>query len=343
MIMLKIKLAVEGAKIATKVTVGVAMATPMIFLMVFGGASMNPFVIENSMNPQGVSGDGGFICQQDTSKINPDVVNGWLKGKGKLEGYGQAFYDAAKKYNTDVALMVAITLQETGNGTSPALREKNNPGGLMAGGKVLMTFATLEQGIDKMGEVVKRLQKPSIKEMGKSYAPVGAKNDPNGLNNYWVTNVSTNYYKMAKCTFKTYASGFSHPIGKQTSITSPYGMRNGRKHSGLDLPCAKGDPLYAVLPGKVAYANWGNKPPFTHYGNAIVLDHGDKLYTLYGHMSEFNVKPGDTIAQGSVIGKCGNSGRVYSSSGGDGSHLHFEVRLGHPVSGTRVDPAPYLK
>lgn len=94
--------------------------------------------------------------------------------------------------------MAAIAIHETGNGTSNAAKKKNNVGGMM-GKNGLMTFNSLEEGIDKMASNLKRnyIDKglTSIEQIQKKYAPIGASNDPTGLNNHWVKGVSK-YYNM---------------------------------------------------------------------------------------------------------------------------------------------------
>lgn len=116
---------------------------------------------------------------------------------GKFAGKGQAFVDAAKKHGVDPALLGAIAMHETGNGTSNAVRNKNNPGGLMnpkTKWKTLQRFSTLEKGIDAMARNLKRnyidkgLTTPT--QIGKKYAPIGAANDPGGRNKYWVGSVT---------------------------------------------------------------------------------------------------------------------------------------------------------
>lgn len=69
------------------------------------------------------------------------------------------------------------------------------------------------------------------------------------------------------------------------------------------------------------------------YGNYVVIDNGDHLSTLYGHLTEYYVKAGDRVTRGQIIGKMGSTGRS------TGTHLHFEVRY----NGVPVDPRPYLK
>lgn len=109
---------------------------------------------------------------------------------------GELFATAAKKYGIDANLLAAIAMHETGNGTSNAVKTKNNVGGMM-GKNGLMTFASLAEGIDKMASNLKRnyIDKglTTIAQIQKKYAPNGAANDPTGLNNYWVSGV-TKYY-----------------------------------------------------------------------------------------------------------------------------------------------------
>ncbi len=106
-------------------------------------------------------------------------------------------------------------------------------------------------------------------------------------------------------------------------VTSPYGWRHGRMHSGLDIKAQTGDNIYAFSDGVVRFAKYNGA-----YGNCIVIHHFNGLETLYGHSSRLLVKPNDVVRAGDVIAYAGNTGRS------TGSHLHFEVR----VSGQCVDP-----
>lgn len=100
-----------------------------------------------------------------------------------------------------------------------------------------------------------------------------------------------------------------------TRITSKFGMRHGRRHQGIDIGLPVGSPLYAVFDGKVRVAT-----TMHGYGKVMILRHNNGLETVYGHMSAFDLKPGDIVHAGDVIGKSGNTGRS------TGPHLHFETR-----------------
>jgi murein DD-endopeptidase MepM/ murein hydrolase activator NlpD len=98
-------------------------------------------------------------------------------------------------------------------------------------------------------------------------------------------------------------------------------------HSGIDIDGVTGQPIVAVKAGRVILSSY-----YSGYGNAVVVDHGGGVTTLYGHMSEFDVSKGSFVEQGQVLGKVGCTGSC------TGDHLHFEVR----ISGDPVDPMPYL-
>jgi murein DD-endopeptidase MepM/ murein hydrolase activator NlpD len=85
-------------------------------------------------------------------------------------------------------------------------------------------------------------------------------------------------------------------------------------HAGLDIAGEKGQPVFATAAGTITHVGYQGA-----YGNLIVIDHGFGLETRYGHLLGFQVKKGDTVKRGDVIGKVGATGRA------TGYHLHYEV------------------
>jgi murein DD-endopeptidase MepM/ murein hydrolase activator NlpD len=121
------------------------------------------------------------------------------------------------------------------------------------------------------------------------------------------------------------ASGFIWPVSGP--VTSPFGMRWGRMHTGIDIGVPYGTPIHAAASGQVIYAGW-----MDGYGNLVFIDHGRGISTGYAHQSSIAISNGQSVTQGQVIGYVGCTGHCF------GPHLHFEVR----VNGTPVDPLGYL-
>jgi murein DD-endopeptidase MepM/ murein hydrolase activator NlpD len=127
---------------------------------------------------------------------------------------------------------------------------------------------------------------------------------------------------------------YRKPVLGEVELTSGFGIRTdpflGRPamHTGLDFRAAIGDPVRATANGKVASAGWAGG-----YGRMVEIDHGNGLATRYGHLSEINVKVGDPIKIGQVIGAVGSTGRS------TGPHLHYETR----IDGEAVDPQKFLR
>jgi murein DD-endopeptidase MepM/ murein hydrolase activator NlpD len=121
------------------------------------------------------------------------------------------------------------------------------------------------------------------------------------------------------------ASGFLWPVSGP--VVSPFGIRWGRMHEGIDISAGSGTPVAAAASGTVISTGY-----MGGYGNLVVIDHGGGLATAYAHLSGYAVGSGQSVSQGQVVGYVGCTGHCY------GDHLHFEVR----VNGAAVDPLGYL-
>lgn len=111
-------------------------------------------------------------------------------------------------------------------------------------------------------------------------------------------------------------------------FTSPFGQRWGRLHAGVDMSLPEGTPYHAAKAGVVKLARW-----YGGYGNAVVVDHGGGIETVYGHASKLLVREGQRVEAGQVLGLIGNTGYSF------GAHLHFEIH----INGRPTDPVAYLR
>ena len=106
-----------------------------------------------------------------------------------------------------------------------------------------------------------------------------------------------------------------HPITKKRSV-----------HQGVDIAAPEGTPVFAAASGKVKMAE-----ALGGWGKLIILEHADGFSTHYAHLDGYEVKAGDQVLKGQLIGKVGNTGQS------TGPHLHYEVRK----EGTHLNPADY--
>jgi len=117
------------------------------------------------------------------------------------------------------------------------------------------------------------------------------------------------------------------------AVSSGYGWRIhpiygvSRLHTGWDMNGSCGEPMVAAASGRVFFSGWKGG-----YGNAVMIDHGGGLATLYGHLSSLGVAYDQQVSVGEVIGWVGTTGTSTAC------HLHWEVR----VNGNPVDPSPWV-
>jgi murein DD-endopeptidase MepM/ murein hydrolase activator NlpD len=101
-------------------------------------------------------------------------------------------------------------------------------------------------------------------------------------------------------------------------VTSPFGIRTGKNHDGLDVAAPEGTPVHAAADGEVIYAG----DELAGYGNLVVIRHAPGLATVYAHNRKILVSVGEHVARGATIAEVGHTGRA------TGPHVHFEVRVG---------------
>ncbi|NJR16368.1 MAG: M23 family metallopeptidase [Calothrix sp. CSU_2_0] len=133
-------------------------------------------------------------------------------------------------------------------------------------------------------------------------------------------------------------NGFIFPVSIPSPITSVFGWRthpitgDRRFHSGTDIGAAMGTPVLAAYTGQIEVADFVGG-----YGLTVIVNHNSAVQTLYGHMSQVYVQPGQWVQQGTVIGLVGSTGNS------TGPHLHFEVRQLTPNGWVATDPNVHLQ
>ncbi|WP_052756012.1 peptidoglycan DD-metalloendopeptidase family protein [Paenibacillus durus] len=296
-------------------------------------------------------GQGYKITQN--SGVSVQDLNKQLKGL--LAGYGSEYIKAGNKYGIDPAFLVAVSMQETG-GTSLALKNKNNVGGMM-GKNGLLSFKSIPDGIDAMASNIAENYVPqgidTVEKVQKKYAPIGAANDPDNLNNDWSKGVNGILSDLLGNSHKGIDTGYSFFKGWESRVTSRFGDKEGfrsKPHGGLDINGEQGDALDALSSGKVSFIKMDDGGPNDPDGKAnttpggstvgIKMSDGNTYY--YAHMSAVNskLKVGDNIAAGEWLGNMGgDKGAAGSGSSTTGSHLH----LGYMnKDGVLMDPVSLL-
>lgn len=119
-----------------------------------------------------------------------------------------------------------------------------------------------------------------------------------------------------------------NPLGGPYTLTSPFGWRWGRMHSGQDLACAPGTPVRAISSGVVIFSGWAG-----NLGYKVEIQHWDGTVSWYGHNSRLRVTEGQQVDAGQLIALSGSTGHS------TGPHLHLEI---HPDGGNAVPPLRWM-
>lgn len=134
------------------------------------------------------------------------------------------------------------------------------------------------------------------------------------------------------------ATGWQHPLADEVIEQAPWGWRwsaergSWRMHTGVDLIVAEGTPVHAAAGAVVLLAE-----PVAGYGLTVLLDHGDGWQTLYAHLRDLAVQPGQRLHRGEVLGWVGQTGRATTP------HLHLELRRRGQGGMEALDPQPLLQ
>ena len=132
----------------------------------------------------------------------------------------------------------------------------------------------------------------------------------------------SSYLTQSPLVFKT-ETGVQYPVEK-VSITQGYKFY----HPGIDLDGITGDEIKPIISG-VVYGVFYSR---VGYGNHVLINHGNNVYSLYAHLSKIKVNTGDEVTKDSIIGEMGATGRAF------GDHLHLEIY----ENGKRIDPLSIL-
>jgi murein DD-endopeptidase MepM/ murein hydrolase activator NlpD len=141
-----------------------------------------------------------------------------------------------------------------------------------------------------------------------------------------VYNIIKNYSPKAY-----FNQAFIYPLDEIVDVGAFGNIRKDNgvtiQHLGVDLDAIEGTPIYAINDGQVVFVE-----ELTVFGKTIIIDHGLGIYSLYLHLSEFNVSEKESLSKGKIIGFSGNTG--WST----GPHLHLSIK----INGASVDPLKFI-
>jgi murein DD-endopeptidase MepM/ murein hydrolase activator NlpD len=245
------------------------------------------------------------------------------KPKYALEEYtiaaGDTIWDIANRFNTDVNSIVALNpaIRDTALQPGTKLQVPNFKGAVhtVASGDTLSGIAAM-YGLDVSQIAAANDLSGDTIAIGQRLVLPGAKIPEKTL----VASRSDSARASAGS-----SGAFAWPL--HGPITSYFGPRWGTIHTGIDIGVDVGTPVRAAAGGTVIEVGWDGG-----YGKNIIIEHPNGMRTRYAHLSAYEVAVGDTVEQGQVIARSGNTGNS------TGPHLHFEII----VDGRTQNPMNYL-
>lgn len=237
-----------------------------------------------------------------------------------------------KKYFIFINVIIFILLgiigvfiyQSTSNTYKEKLAKANKIKSLIDLKKVKETFKSIDNSTSKINQF---LQKRGIENFEIPNA--------GGEENFEITDINeiADYYNAKLKTLENTTKKIPLGVPLKTQITSTFGYRsnpftgsNTENHPGIDFKGNVGDPVISTAEGIVVFA--GAKGG---YGNCIMIKHIENIETLYGHLSKINVRVGQNVKIGEIIGEVGSTGRS------TGPHLHYEIIK----NGEKINPKDY--
>lgn len=340
------------------ISVLIILGSPIIILpllFIFIVPVLIAGVVGDEDNVSDSTGGYGYVMCNDVQEIDYSKWAEQFEKAGVLSNHANDFERYAEEYNIDPILFASIAMHETGWGTSSAVVNHNNPGGLMnpdTNWSTIQHFPTLKEGIEAMARNLSRLINEeglvTISELGSVYAPLDAENDPDGLNQHWYPRVTEYVNDFGGLTKNCEVLGEVELVGNKAwivphtkNITSHFRTSHRPNHNGIDIASGdvNGKPVVAFMDGEVitstsqgtTFVSSSSNMGYG-YGWYVAIDHGNGIETRYAHLLEQGLPVGSEVKAGEVIGRVGSTG------GSTGPHLHFEIL----VNGQFVDPMNYL-
>lgn len=310
---------------------------PIFFLLLFGSAGL-----ESTGTSSNISLD---FDEATFRKVISEKGNAF-------SGKADKIILESQKAGVHPVLFGAIMIHESAWGTSQAIREHNNPSGQMSSSGVIH-FDTLDQGIEATGATLKNLvverQLTTVEKLGSVYCPVGADNDPTGLNIHWVPTIK-DMMKMLGGNENMMLWGengdqssdvdskdWKNPVRSSYTITQEWdivGFGTDVIHGGIDvasIPVGSMPPIFSACSGIVEDVGFASSVS----GNYVIVRHSEGMFSYYGHLSKVNVSVGQSVNTETEIGSMGETGLAF------GVHLHFEIWKDELWK--RVNPRNYVQ